>query len=77
MQYYQCQTFFSGILRFKYVEICKVLGILSELKDSGLISGHSSLYKPQSKEIQCISGEYIFYLHPLSVFQIQICSFVI
>ena len=28
-----------------------------------ILSGHSSIYKPQSKEIQCISSEPIFHLY--------------
>ena len=60
------------------METSEVISILSELKDSvHNIRRLANIYKPQSKEIQCISGELIFHLHSLRVFQIQICSFAV
>ena len=74
----QAKLLCSRILRFKCVEIFEVISILSELKDSvHNIRRLANIYKPQSKEIQCISGELIFHLHSLRVFQIQICSFTV
>ena len=48
------------------MKVSEVIGILSELKDSVHNFRRlaiSSIYKPQSKEIKCISGEQIFHLH--------------